>query len=260
MKNDLKWVDEEYAEEKKKLRVPSEEQVALAKMLEDCGGNYHAFATWTFAPNKHEEYGQQKNGEYFQNERLKWVGGNRIVKRIKRNGGMVMGVPGISPGWSPYAAFGAVFKAIHNDTKGLKKSRWFMCIEGSKYRNCAHGHSLHANAAHVNWEDIKARWESKYGWFKFEVVEDSKGMADYLAKQYVGKDYGKDKFKFAFSRNSREPKVDPFPKIHYRLREMIYKNEIKGAKKSKNMVGKKFYREQLKEWVRGKEKLERVTS
>lgn len=252
MKDDLKWVDEAFAAEKKKLRVPTEEQIALANLLEECGGGYHAFATWTFAPGEHEEYGQHKDGEYFQNEKLQWCGGKRIVKRVKRNGGMVLGVPGVSSGWSHQAAYGAVFKAIHGDTHGLKKSRWFMCIEGSKYRNCAHGHSLHANASRVNWEAVKARWEKKYGWFKFEVVDDSKGMADYLSKQYVGKQYGHTDFKFAFSRNSRTPKDEGVPKIMYRLREMIYKNEIK-KEKAEGMVDKSFYGKELKRCLEAQE-------
>jgi hypothetical protein len=267
MKDELKWVDEEYREEKKLLRVPSPEQNALAALLEDCGGGYHAFATWTFRPNQYEEIVQKEGGEYYQNKKLSWSEGDKIVKRSKRgyqgewsSGGVVRGTPGISPGWSPHSAFGAVSRAIMKDTHGLAKSRWFMCIEGSKYRNCAHGHSLHANASTVNWEGIKERWESKYGWFKFEVVKGDQAMADYLCKKYVGKDYGNEDFRFAFSRNSRRPEPDPVPKIYYNMRELIYENEIKGKEKSKSCLSKMDYKKQLGVWLSSQERAPSVSA
>ena len=244
--NKLKWVDEEWKAELKANPVPNEQQHALAETIENTGGHYIYFATFTFRPNDHEEFVQQVGKDDFRrNMKVSWCEGDKIVKRVGRDGQMTKGTRGISPGWSARAAEGAVVRFINNN-KHLSKTRWFMNIEGSKYRSCAHGHGLFANAADVPWEYVAEQWEQKYGRFSLELVDDKDGMAMYLAKKYVGKEYGSDDFLFRFSRNCRRPVPDPLPLIAHKYRYDLFLNNMKKDESKKHdMVRWKTFKEMI---------------
>jgi len=220
------------AADEKKALGPTPEQHALAELL-DSIGTWPLFLTATFRPNDFEEIVQSRDGVYSQNEKLSFS--NTVIRGKKRgyrgewsSGGIVKGVPGISPGWSPEAAEKCMLRLMRKD-KDLRKTRWFMVIEGSKYRNCAHAHVLMANAGHVNWERVDGEWQKKRGRFRVEWAESSKGMANYLAKNYVGKSYGNnDRCRFQFSKNCRTPKVDPLPAAWYMARMFEWKCHCKG--------------------------------
>ena len=225
----LKWIDEELRAEKK--LCPNENQVALAHALEnDWGGDWRLMATLTFRPNDYEEYGQHKNDEFYRNMKVSWLEGERIVKRVGRDGQMRMGGRGISPGWMPDNAERMVHRWIRRDP-GLRKTRWFVAVEAHKQRNCSHAHVLFSNARKVNWERARDDWFSRHGRFQVDQVKDDEGMAMYLAKSYVGKEYGSHKFRMSVSRNAREGRArkDDLPKLGYAYRMMLFKNDCRGG-------------------------------
>ena len=237
-----KWIDDEWKAELKANPVPNELQEGLARTIEKTGGQYAYFATFTFRPNKFEEVVESVGAdEYERNMKVSWCEGDKIVKRVGRDGQMKKGARGVSPGWSARAADAAVTKFITGN-KHLRKTRWFQCIEGSKYRACAHGHGLFANAGDVPWEYVAEKWEEKYGRFRLDLVNDKDGMAMYLCKRYVGKNYKTDDFMFKFSRNCRRPLPDPYPKIAHEYRHMLFLNNMKKdeSKKAKMLRWKDF--------------------
>ena len=226
------------AAEEKKALGPTEEQQALAGLL-DSIGDWPLFLTFTFRPNKHEEILQQRNGEFFRNKKLALS--ETVIKGKKRgyrgeweSGAIIKGTPSIAPGWSPHAAEKSVMQFVTRDRE-LKRTRWFEVIEGSKYRNCAHGHALVANASRVNWDRVDKEWQEKYGRFRVELTETKEGMAAYLAKQYVGKSYGSEQCRFQFSNNCRRPKEDPIPRAWYGERMREYKKFCAGNGNNKNL-------------------------
>jgi hypothetical protein len=75
-----------------------------------------------------------------------------------------------------------------------------------------------------------------------EQVKDDDGMAMYLAKQYVGKEFGQDQFKYRISRNSKSPIEDDCPKIGYNYRMMLFYNAMKKdeSKRAKMVRWKDF--------------------
>jgi hypothetical protein len=242
MEDKLKWIDEALAQERKDNPIPNELQVSLAGALEnDWGGDWNILGTCTFRPNEYEEIVQRKNGEFYQNEKVSWLTGERIVKRVGRSGEMRFGTPGISPGWSPDAAERMIHRWIQKDP-GLRDTRWFLAVEAHKHRNCHHGHVLFANSGKVNWIRARDKWEDKFGRFRLEKVKDDQGMAMYLAKRYVGKEYGSDKFRMSVSRNARRPKKDPCSRLGYEYLMMLYKNDCLGKDASKMMSWQRFQR------------------
>ena len=227
------------AADEKKALGPTESQQGLADLL-DSIGDWPLFLTFTFRPNKYEEIRQQKDGTFYRNENLSLSksvirGKRRGYKGEWESGGVTRGTPGIAPGYSPHAAEKVVTNFITGD-KELKRTRWFEVIEGSKYRNCAHGHALIANASHVNWDRVDTAWQKKRGRFQIAFAENKDGMANYLAKQYVGKSYGSEQCRFQFSRNCRTPKEDPVPRGWYMSRMYEYK-EFKAGRGSKEALG-----------------------
>ena len=238
----LQWVDDEWKAELKATLKPNENQDALAEMLEGpTGGDYHLLLTFTFRPNEYEEITQTVGEEFKRNMKVSWLEGEKIVKRVGRDGQMVKGARGVSPGWGARAAERAVLNFVLKDPQ-LKKTRWFMCVEGSKYRQCAHVHMLVANSKKVQWEKVAEQWKEKYGRFRVELVDDRDGMAMYLAKQYLGKEYGNDDYLYKFSRNTRRPEKDPVPKIVYDYRMRLFRNNMQTdpAKKAKMLRWKSF--------------------
>ena len=238
MRDPLKWIDDDAREERKKLLKPNENQVALAKALEDWGGGWALMGTITFRPNEYECVMQQKHGEMYRNMKVSWLEGNKIVKRVGRDGQMVRGTRGVSPGWSLETAKKQVVRFLMDDPT-LRKTRWFAAIESHKFRDCAHGHVLFANAGRVNWERARDNWEKKHGRFQIAAVKDEDGMGMYLAKNYVGKDYGTEKARFCESRNCRRPREDDMPKLGYRYRMMLYLNDCKRKWNKEGKVDKK---------------------
>ena len=218
---DLKWIDEAKKAEDKK-RGPTEEQKAFAKMLGDIG-RWDLFWTFTFRPNHHEEIVQRKNGEFYRNPKMIQCGpdAKRIVKRITRNGGMVYGAPGISPGWSKEAVKKQVRKFVMFN---LRKSRWALFVESSKFRSCAHGHVLTANDPNVNLGTIVTRWDDKHGRADVEAIRKHHGISHYLCKGYVAKNYGRsDDLDFEFSNNCKTAFNDTTEEFKYRLKEMEFR-------------------------------------
>lgn len=109
--------------------------------------------------------------------------------------------------------------------RNFKRSRWALFAESSKYRNCAHVHALIANAPEFNPEAISARWQKKFGRFDIEAIKDDLGIAHYLCKGYVAKNYGKsDDLEFEFSRNARHATSDSTPPWYYHLRCSAFKH------------------------------------
>ena len=101
---------------------------------------------------------------------------------------------------------------------------------------------LVANSKKVQWEKVAEQWKEKYGRFRVELVDDRDGMAMYLAKQYLGKEYGNDDYLYKFSRNTRRPEKDPVPKIVYDYRMRLFRNNMQTdpAKKAKMLRWKSF--------------------
>ena len=227
MKNslpDLKWIDEAKKVEDKK-RGPTEEQKAFAAMLGEMG-RWDLFWTFTFRPNKYEEIVQRKNGEFFRNERLGYD--KTEIRSRKRgymgewaSGAVKRGVRGIAPGWSKEAVKREVFKFLR---RNLRNSRWALFVESSKFRSCAHAHVLTANDPNVNLGTIVTRWDDKHGRADVEAIRKHHGVAHYLCKGYVAKNYGKqDDLAFEFSNNCRTPFNDKTEEFKYRLMEMDFK-------------------------------------
>ena len=94
----------------------------------------------------------------------------------------------------------------------------------------------------MNWERARDVWEMDHGRFQVDQVKDDEGMALYLAKSYVGKEYGSDKFRMSVSRNARggRARKDEIPKIGYAYRMMLYKKECKGDDLSGMMSWRAF--------------------
>ena len=225
MKDIYKHIDDEYREERGP-RVPNDEQKALAKVLDDIG-NWPAFLTFTFRPNKNEEVVWEKDGEHVRNKRVSWTEGERVAKaRPDRNGHIKMGTRSVAPGWSSYAAMGKVIRFM-SASKDLSKGRWFACVEPHKFRNCYHAHALFAGNVDAHWEAIGADAEEKFGRFRFELVKQGQAMSDYLAKQYVGKQYGSEDFRFAFSRSCRRARPDDTPPIQWHARHLLFLDSFK---------------------------------
>tara|TARA_B100000614_G_C14530725_1_gene486414 strand:- start:666 stop:1403 length:738 start_codon:yes stop_codon:yes gene_type:complete len=234
VKDKLKWIDEELRAERKKNPIPNPNQEAFADALENYwGGDWREMATCTFRPNPHEMMGQTEDGEYTLNKKVSWLEGEKIVKRVGRDGQMIRGTRSTSPGWSAEAAERQIRNWINRDP-ALRKTRWALVIEPHKHRDCHHGHVLFSHAHKVNWKRAQEAW-NEHGRFRIEAVKDDQGMAMYLAKRYVGKEYGSSKFVFETSRNCRRPKKDPAPKMVYQYQMMAFKNAM--SKNPTQMLG-----------------------
>ena len=230
----LKWIDEDLAAERKANPLPNPNQEAFADALENYwGGNWRQMATCTFKPNPHEMMGTTKDDKYTRNMKVSWLEGDRIVKRVGRDGQMVKGSRGISPGWSAEAAERQIHKWIQRDP-ALRRTRWCLVIEPHKHRDCHHGHVLFSHSHKVDWIRAQEAWNN-HGRFRVENVKDDQGMAMYLAKRYVGKEYGSAEFRWDTSRNCRRPRPDPAPKIVYEYQMMTFKNSFR--EKPHEMVG-----------------------
>ena len=230
----LKWIDEDLAAERKANPLPNPNQEAFADALENYwGGNWRQMATCTFKPNPHEMMGTTKDDKYTRNMKVSWLEGDRIVKRVGRDGQMVKGSRGISPGWSAEAAERQIHKWIQRDP-ALRRTRWCLVIEPHKHRDCHHGHVLFSHSHKVDWIRAQEAWNN-HGRFRVENVKDDQGMAMYLAKRYVGKEYGSAEFRWDTSRNCRRPRPDPAPKIVYEYQMMTFKNAFR--EKPHEMVG-----------------------
>ena len=69
----LQWIDDEWKAELKANPVPNELQEGLARTIEETGGQYAYFATFTFRPNKFEEVVQSVGAdEYERNLKVSW--------------------------------------------------------------------------------------------------------------------------------------------------------------------------------------------
>ena len=229
--------------EERKLAGPNKNQEALADLL-DSIGTFSIFTTFTFRPNEYECISQSKDGDFYENEKLRM--GNTIIKRKTRgyrgefeSGGIVRGSPNISPGWSGGAVERAIERWFVKDRE-LKKTRWFFVVEGSRHRDCAHGHGMIANCSGVNWDRVDRKWQKEYGRFKVEKIRAERGTACYLAKQYVGKEYGQEDFRYRFSKNCRDPKPDRVDEVWYMKRMYEYKRFLagKGAPELMQSLGK----------------------
>tara|TARA_B100001250_G_scaffold410114_1_gene435889 strand:+ start:882 stop:1631 length:750 start_codon:yes stop_codon:yes gene_type:complete len=232
---DLEWVDEALRRERKLNPLPTPNQEAFADALENFwGGHWKQLATCTFRPNPHEMMGTTKDGEFTRNMKVSWLEGDRIVKRVGRDGQMLKGTRGVSPGWSKEAAEKQIRNWITRDP-ALRKTRWCLVIEPHKHRDCYHGHVLFSNSYKVDWLRACKTWEDDHGRFRIENVKDDQGMAMYLAKRYVGKEYGSSKFVFATSRNCRRPYPDPAHKMVYQYQLMSFLNDYN--KTGNDMVG-----------------------
>lgn len=216
----LAWVDIA-AREERKAQGPTELQLAFAELLNNIG-QWDLFMTLTFKPNDKEEFVQSKDGSYTQNEKLRWCGGPRVLKRRTRNGGGIYGTPSIAPGWGKEATRRQVVKHLR---RCAPSTRWALFVESSKYRSCAHAHVLIANCQGMNWEQTINRWQSKHGRADLEIVEQDKGVAHYLTKGYVAKDYGKaDNLVWEFSNNCKSPFDNGIPKFSYRIRQLCFRS------------------------------------
>ena len=225
MKDIYKHIDDAYRAERGP-RKPTPEQIALAKVLDDIG-NWPAFGTLTFRPNPDEEVVWNQDGEHVRNKRVSWTEGDRIARtRPDRNGAIKMGTRRVAPGWSSFAAMGKVIKFLRA-SKDLRKGRWFACVEPHKFRDCYHAHFLFAGNVDANWEAIAADAEEKFGRFKFELVRQGQAMCDYLAKQYVGKQYGSEDFRMAFSRSCRRSVQDTTHPLEWDSRHRLFLNSFK---------------------------------
>lgn len=220
---DLKFVDEAIRAERK-AQGPTEEQKALAETL-DTIGNWRLFSTFTFRPNDSEEIVQTKEGKHVQNPKLRWCGGKMVLKSRTRNGGHKMGVRSPAPGWSADKGLKQIIKFVMQ-SKDLSKTRWFVCVEPHKFRDCYHGHGMFANCLDANWEKINDDWQRKYGRFQIDKVQNNLAMSAYLAKMYVGKEMRHKDFRFAFSRNCRRPQRDEAEELLYVARMLLFKSSF----------------------------------
>jgi len=220
MQDPLKHIDESLRDERK-AAGPSEHQIAFAGWLSGFG-RWDLFGTLTFPPNQFEEIVQRKNGEFYRNKEMQWCGGRRIIKRVDPNTGrQTWGSPGISPGWSKEAALREGVKFMRHN---FRDSRWAIFCEGSKHRACAHLHPLIANAPKYNPETIEARWKERHGRCDLEAIKENLGLAHYLCKGYVVKDYGKqDSVEFAFSENCKRASSDETASAYYHLRQYCFR-------------------------------------
>ena len=220
----LDFVDEAIRAQRK-AEGPTEGQIALADTLDGIG-NWPLFVTFTFRPNDHEQIVQNEHGQHVQNPKVKWCGGEMVLKSRTRNGGHKMGVRSPAPGWSADKAIKQIIK-FTMQSRDLSRSRWFVCVEPHKFRDCYHGHGLFANSVDANWEMIARDWDRKYGRFQLEKVKAQMPMKKYLAKQYVGKEYGAKDFRFGFSRNCRRAQRDENPEMMYVARMELFKSSFK---------------------------------
>ena len=225
MLDSLKHIDDAKREQDKALG-PSPEQVALAELL-DSLGRWDLFLTNSFRPNKHECIVQSKDDKFYRNEKVQWCGGPKVVKRKTRNGGLIYGSPAVAPGWSKHQAIKQGVKFMR---RNFRSSRWVVFAEGSsKGRDCAHLHGLVANAPNYNPEIIAGRWLKDHGRCDIEAIKHNLGLAHYLAKGYVCKDYGKkDNVEFEFSKNCRFALDDKTPEWYYHLRQVCFRGIRKG--------------------------------
>ena len=223
---DLKFVDEAIRAERK-AAGPTDGQVALASLL-DSIGNWPLFGTFTFKPNAHEQIVINDHGQHVQNPKVKWCGGDMVVKSKTRNGGHKMGVRSPAPGWSATQAMRQIINFVMK-SPDLRESRWFVCVEPHKFRDCYHGHGLFANALDANWEAIAHDWARKFGRFQLEKVRSDLAMEQYLAKMYVGKEIQNKDFRYAFSRNCRRPQRDENPEMVYLARMELFKSSFYGG-------------------------------
>jgi len=221
---DLKFVDEAIRAERK-AAGPTEGQIALAELL-DSIGNWPLFVTFTYKPNAHEQVVINDHGQHVQNPKVRWCGGEMVLKSRNLNGSHNMGVRSPAPGWSATQAMKSIIQFVMK-SPDLSRSRWFVCVEPHKFRDCYHGHGLFANALDANWEKIARDWGRKRGRFQLQKVKGQMAMAEYLAKQYVGKEYGTEDFRFAFSRNCRRPQRDETPEMMYVARMQLFKSSFK---------------------------------
>lgn len=220
MKDKLKWIDDELRKEMKSAGA-NRDQVALAELLESIG-NWPVFLTLTFRPNKNEEVVSGAKGDYERNMRVSWTEGDKVARsRPNRNGAVKTGTRRVAPGWSNDRALKVVIQWI-TGSKDLRTGRWFACVEPHKFRSCYHAHVLHAGNVDAHWESIAEDWQEKFGRFRFDLVRDSNGMANYLAKQYVGKRYLKEDYKFAFSRSCKRPQMDETPPLLWNARHQLF--------------------------------------
>jgi hypothetical protein len=222
---DLTYIDEAY---RKELRAkgPTKGQTALAELL-DSVGNWPIFVTFTFRPNPNELVAELENGSYVQNKRVQWCGGRKIAKtRPNRHGAVKYGSPTVAPGWSADKAMKQIINFI-TDSPDLRKTRWFANVEPHKFRDCYHGHGLFANCVNANWAGIAKSWKRQYGRFGLEMVDHKQTMDRYLGKHCMGKKYGDDEFRYTFSRNCRNAKMDETDKILYRSAVMIFTGAFK---------------------------------
>ena len=235
LRDPLRHIDAAYREERGKPK-PTEEQEALAKLLDDIG-NWPAFLTFTFRPNADEEVVWNKDEEHVRNKRVSWTEGEKIARtRPDRNGAVKTATRRVAPGWSSYAAHGKIIEFMAG-SKDLRKGRWFTVVEPHKFRSAYPGHALVAGNVYAHWEAIAREWQRKYGRFSFELVRDEDGMAAYLAKKYVGKMYGSEDFRFAFSRSCRRPKQDTTHPLQWRARHLLFLDSYK-----ENWMTKKAYK------------------
>ena len=203
MKDKYKFIDDAKREQDRNAG-PTEEQISFANFLGEIG-RWDLFWTFTFKPNQYEQIGQTKDREFTLNEKMRWCNNERrILKRVDKSTGIQKwGNPAIAPGWSKDAAMKQGLRFVH---RNFKRGRWFMVAEGHKHRNCAHLHLLTANTPRANLTTILNRWQKQYGWADVEVIKQELGIAHYLCKGYVAKNYGKqDDLEFEFSHNCLRP-------------------------------------------------------
>jgi len=217
----LAWVDDAVRDERRK-QGPTDLQMAFAELLNRIG-RWDLFMTLTFKPNKKESVVTNEAGQYVMNENVRWCGGKRILKRLDPHTGLQKwGSPSVAPGWGKDATRRHVIKHLR---RCAPATRWALFVESSKYRSCAHAHVLIANCQGLNWEQTMSRWQEKYGRADLEVVEEDKGVAHYLCKGYVAKDYGKsDNMIWEFSKNCRSPFDNRIDKFSYRIRQLCFRH------------------------------------
>jgi hypothetical protein len=231
---DLAYIDRDYREERRNAG-PTDGQKALATLL-DSIGNWPIFCTFTFRPNLYEQVAELEDGSYVQNKRVQWCGGPRIPKvRPDRNGNVKYGSPSVAPGWSADKAMKQIINFVMR-SKDLRQARWFVNVEPHKFRDCYHGHGLFANCVDANWAGIGKDWQTQYGRFGLEMVDHEQTMDRYLGKHCMGKRYGKEDFRYAFSHNCRRALNDDTHKLLYRCAVMLFT----GAYKENFMTPKLF--------------------
>jgi hypothetical protein len=76
----------------------------------------------------------------------------------------------------------------------------------------------------VNLTTIVSRWNEKHGRADVEAVRKHHGVAHYLCKGYVAKNYGRsDDLDFEFSNNCKTAFNDTTEEFKYRLKEMEFR-------------------------------------